>query len=185
MAHPPIAIVNEKDEVIGSAMLPDAWRDGLIHRIVRVLVEDEQGRLLLQRRSPQMGLFSNCWGESSAGHVDEGEGYLEAAKREMAEEIGLSGIELEEVATYRTSGVYEGRKLNRFNRLYKARVPSDIKINFSPEEVSEVQWLTRPQLEDLLANHPDQITNELEQVVHKYYNAGNEDNGDPAAGQKG
>lgn len=183
MAHPPIAIVNEKDEIVGSAMLPDAWRDGLIHRIVRVLVEDEQGRLLLQRRSPHMGLFPNCWGESSAGHVDEGEGYLEAAKREMAEEIGLSDIQLKEVATYRTSGVFEGHKLNRFNRLYKAFAPSDTKISFSPEEVSEVRWFTRQQLEDFFANHPDQVTNELERVVRTYYNSGNEDNSDPATGK--
>src|SRR3954468_24269501 len=97
MSYPPIQVVNEQDQPLGGAPLDKIHAEGLRHRVVVIFVEDDTGQLLLQKRGPHVATHANRWDVSSAGHVDEGEDYLTAAKRELSEELGLQGVELNEV----------------------------------------------------------------------------------------
>ena len=92
MAGDKVIQIDQDDHEIGEVLRTVAHRDGLLHRIAVVYVFDEQGNILVQERLDN-GLFDH----SAAGHVDPGETYLEAATREMEEEIGISGATLEEV----------------------------------------------------------------------------------------
>jgi len=171
MAHPPVVIVDEHDNVIGAAPLAEAWEKGLCHRIVRIMALDEQGNILLQRRAPHMNLYPDRWDHSAAGHVDEGDEYEDAAKREMQEEIGIAGVPLEEIASYPTNGTYKGRILHRFNKLYKAHVPRNSNIVTQEDEVGEVRWFTPQELHNLVRNHAEQCTPDLVQVAMEYFGA--------------
>src|SRR6267378_4049705 len=133
MAHK-ILVVDENDKPIGEFSKDEVWQKGLLHRIVRIMVEDEQGRILLQKRSMDVDTFPGCWDHSAAGHVDAGEDYEEAAKRELQEELGISNATLYKVAVYRTNNIFNGRKLNRFNALYKATVNSKQPLNLQESE---------------------------------------------------
>jgi 8-oxo-dGTP diphosphatase len=55
---------------------------------VRAVVHDEQGRMLLLRRSNICRNFVGCW-EWPGGKVDAGEGFASAVKRETREETSL------------------------------------------------------------------------------------------------
>jgi isopentenyldiphosphate isomerase len=112
MNYAPVVIVDEEDRVIGAAPLKEVWKKGWMHRIVRIMVEDTDGRVLLQKRSKHMELFPECWDHSAAGHVDEGDSYEQAAERELQEELGISGFDLKEIAYYPTKGEYKERKLS-------------------------------------------------------------------------
>jgi 16S rRNA (adenine1518-N6/adenine1519-N6)-dimethyltransferase len=171
MAYPPVVVVDEHDSVVGKEMLAKVWEKGLYHRIAYVIVEDESGRVLLQRRSANMQLFPNRWDDSAAGHVDDGDTYESAAKREAEEELGLTGVTLEEVITYRTNDEFEGRKLNRFNRVYRARVPSDTQFHAPEDEVSELRWFTLDEVRKLWAEHPEQLTDGLMRNLEYCYPA--------------
>lgn len=171
MAHMPVVVVDENDEVIGAEMLPMVWKHGLYHRIVRIMAEDESGRILLQKRSPNMNTLPGLWDHSAAGHVDEGDDYLDAALRELSEELGVSGVELEEIDSYRTNINYIGRILNRFNKLYRVRIPADTKFTLQPEEVAEVKWFTPAEVRKLLADSPDLCTDGLTYAMSKHYGA--------------
>ena len=63
-------------------------RDSLWHREVVIWIMNENGEVLLQKRSATKKSNPNKWG-ITAGHVDAGEEPLEVAKRETLEEIGL------------------------------------------------------------------------------------------------
>jgi len=76
-----IAIVNEEDEIIGSASREIALRDGLIHRIAQILVVNDANEILLQKRGKSVDAPGK-WDHSVAGHVDAGEDYFQAALRE-------------------------------------------------------------------------------------------------------
>ena|SRR3989344_799012 len=91
-----VVVVNEKDEVIGTMPKEEAHKDGTLHRIAVTYVENGKGEILVQNRAD--GYVDH----SSAGHVDPGESYLEAAKRELSEELGVSGVELKYVGHSRT-----------------------------------------------------------------------------------
>jgi isopentenyldiphosphate isomerase len=73
--------VDEQDNILGSVTLDKAHLDGLLHRIAVVYLTNDLGQILIQERDD--GRLDH----SAAGHVDIGESYLEAAKRELAEEL--------------------------------------------------------------------------------------------------
>jgi len=62
----------------------------LRHRAVHVLVYDDRGRLLLQKRSAGKEIQPGKWDTSVGGHLESGESYPAAAVRETAEELGLA-----------------------------------------------------------------------------------------------
>ncbi len=89
MAEEIIDIVNENDEVIGTASRREAHEKGLLHRVVHVVIENSKGEVLCLRRELNVevrpGFISNC-----AEHVAAGETYEKAASRATKEELGIS-----------------------------------------------------------------------------------------------
>src|SRR3546814_170713 len=141
MAILPIQIVDENDEPVGSATIFEARENGLIHRIARIMAENpDTGEILLQKRTSGIS-WPNCWDNSAAGHVDVGENYLTAAKRELFEEIGIETDSLQEIGRYFSNEKVEDYNLKRFNRLYKYETTAT-PTNLQAEEVSEVKWFS-------------------------------------------
>ena len=62
----------------------------LLHRSVYVLVETAAG-MLFQRRGWQKDTGAGLWDLACAGHAAAGEEPLAAARRELAEELGILG----------------------------------------------------------------------------------------------
>ena len=84
-------VVSETDEVIGQTVRGQAHRDPrLIHRSVQILVFNQQGELLLQRRSASKDLFPGYLCASASGHVASGDDYAMTAAREIGEELGVA-----------------------------------------------------------------------------------------------
>jgi len=169
MSDPLVLIVDKNDKPIGSATKQESWEKGLVHRIVRFMVEDRQGNILLQKRSDKLPLYPGRWDNSAAGHVDDGEDYLTAAKRELKEEIGLDVKTLEEIGNYYNEATHEWRKLNRFNRIYRLVIDPKQKIDFNPGEVSEVKWFSVNEAKKLIKEHPELVTDGLRDVITKFY----------------
>ena len=67
----------------------------LVHAVARVHVRDRQGRILLQLRSTAKDIEPGRWDTSVAGHLLPGEAAEAAARREMAEELGVPAGNLE------------------------------------------------------------------------------------------
>jgi len=167
MTYPPIVIVDQDDQPTGEASMDEAHQKGLYHRIARVMVEDEKGRLLLQKRSATVSTFPNCWDHSAAGHVDVGETYEQAAARELQEEIGLTG-DLQEMGYWKTNEKFGDRILNRFNKAYRVKV-DDPDLALQASEVTEVKWFTPQEIKQLIADYPNQVAAGLVDVMERFY----------------
>lgn len=63
--YPPVVVVDENDNEIGSAPLAEVWKKGLYHRIVSVFVQDDKGRMLLQKRGADAKIYPNCWDQAA------------------------------------------------------------------------------------------------------------------------
>lgn len=162
-----IQIVDEHDDPVRSATIQEARDSGLWHRIVRVLIFDEAGDVLLQRRGKQNRVYPFCWDASASGHVDDGESFEVAAAREAGEEIGLKGFELEEIDYYQSSMMYDGQIINRFNKTFRTIVPADFEFTLDPGEVAEVKWFSVQEVKALVANHPTEITDGLQLIAER------------------
>ena len=86
--HKKVVVVDENDNVIGAEYMFDAIEKKMLRKVSRVFVFDQQGKILVQRRSASV-VRPLLLDQSVGGHVDEGETYYEAAERELMEELGL------------------------------------------------------------------------------------------------
>lgn len=168
MSNHLIDIVDGNDTIIGTATKDEAQQKGLAHRVVRISLEDPAGNILIQKRQNDKELYPGCWDSSAAGHVDSGEVYEEAAERELYEELGVV-TSLEEVKHYPSEGKFDWRILKRFNKLYTGVIAPETSFTLQEDEVSDVRWVTRAELQDLLLHHPDQVADGLKEVYEILY----------------
>lgn len=82
-------VVNESDEIIGQADKAEIEANGLICRVVFILLVGSDGRLLLQQRKATKRFYPLYWSGAAAGHLISGETYQDAAHRELLEELGI------------------------------------------------------------------------------------------------
>ena len=93
-------VVDEHDQPIGTATRAACHADRtLIHRSVWVLVDTTDG-MLYQRRGYGKDSNPGAWDLACAGHVAAGEEYEEAACRELAEEVGITGAVPQHAGTF-------------------------------------------------------------------------------------
>lgn len=151
-----VIVVDEEDDVIGAEYVRIAVAKGLIRRASRVYVFNESGQLLVQQRSVKVNK-PLLLDQSAAGHVDEGESYEEAAKRELFEELGIKNVELKLVTiSFRTIDFYNG--------IYKVVVSNDTVIDFDPEELARVFWYNIDQLETEMKLEPEKFAPAFKEV---------------------
>ncbi len=152
-----IIFVDKNDNVIGAGFKMEAWEKGIAHRIVRIFLFNSKGELLITKRSKDLSSLPGRWDQSTAGHVDEGEDYLTAAKRELEEEVGVADIDLKEIGKFFHIDKDEADKIKkRFSMLYTCVYDGEIKP--SEREVSEIQWIEPKKLEAWMNERPDDFT---------------------------
>ena len=94
-----LEVVDEDNQVIRIASRYEIHKKGLRHRSVHIFIFNTRGDLYLQKRSPSKDQYPEHWDTSAAGHTDPGESPLEAAQRELWEELGIT-VPLMEVLEY-------------------------------------------------------------------------------------
>lgn len=127
-------------------------RDGSLHGTAHIWIVRENDKsgydVLLQKRSRIKDSHPGCYDISSAGHIDVGEGWLEGAKREMGEELGIHAADSDlEFVRFRT-GYYESEfggkpfRNHEISALYVYRRPVSIeKLQLQEQEVESMRWL--------------------------------------------
>lgn len=127
-----VIVVNDKDEVIGTMPKEDAHKNGVLHRIVVVYVENDKGEILVQNR------VDGYLDHSSAGHVDPGESYEEAAKRELEEELGIKDVSLQFIGHSKTQNEkYPGQNVSHVFNIYKCKAEPG---KLQEDEVKSIYW---------------------------------------------
>ena len=140
--------IDANDEVMGATTITEAKENGWPRRISRVFIFDDEGNMLLQKRSKNMHGYPGLWDQAVGGHIDMGESYKDAAIREMSEELGIVGIDIEELAvSYKNKNCFEG--------IYKAVISRSIEINFDTVEVEAVKWITIEDFEKEIEVNPE------------------------------
>lgn len=84
-----LPVVNENDTVVGVRSRREVHLKGLLHRAVQVSLVTPDGRVWLQKRSQAKDTWRGHWDMACSGHMDPGETYEQAARRELTEELGI------------------------------------------------------------------------------------------------
>lgn len=165
---PKVIIVDQEDKIIGAEEKNIAKEKELIRRVSRILLFNNKGELLIHKRAPGVSL-PNRWNQSASGHVDEGETYEQAAYRELAEELGLKDIKLDEVDYFYNEETATGRKSPKFNRVYKG-VWNGQTIKPDPLEVSEIRWISPQDLDTWIEKDPEVFCQAFINTWQRYKN---------------
>lgn len=89
-------VVDSADLLLHNVQRAQVHGNNLRHRAVHILIFNEIGEIFLQKRSRWKDRHPLAWDSSAAGHVNAGEGYDEAAERELKEELGIK-VPLEKI----------------------------------------------------------------------------------------
>lgn len=163
-----IQIVDENDQPVKVATRDEAYANGWYYRLVRIILEDENGRLLLQKRSEQKKLYPGLWTDAASGHVDEGDTYETAAERELQEELGVNA-KLEWVDRFLVEHADGIKNIKQFNGVFRGKIAADTPLTPQPEEVSDTRWVTIKELKEEIAEQLNNFTPGVRQVVERYY----------------
>lgn len=120
-------VVDETGRVIGSATRGECHGGSmLLHPVVHLHLFNSRGELYLQRRPLWKDIQPGRWDTAVGGHVDLGETVADALRREVREELGVTGFEPELVTVYPFRSERERELVHVFRTCYDGPVrPSD------------------------------------------------------------
>lgn len=153
-SKPDVVYVNECDEVIGHGSIARAIENGIIRRVARVVLFDGEGNVYLQRRSKNIAM-PLLWNESATGHVDRGEERIDAALRELKEEIGVSGVLLHPVRTFYFEEYENGVAKRAFHTVFIGMYKGPTVLD--PEEVDSLKLVSVPDAISWLTTSPEEF----------------------------
>lgn len=110
---------------------------GLWHRIIVVSFIDRNGHLLMQQRAFDKESNPGKWDVSAAGHVSSGQTSIEAAVREVAEELGIeiTEKELKYILTYKNSRQIKENYIDK--QIYDCYIVNKEEININDIKIQE------------------------------------------------
>jgi isopentenyldiphosphate isomerase len=147
-------VVDDDDRVIATVTRAEMRARRLQHRAVSIAVMGSDGRLLVHRRADSKDVWPGMWDLAAGGVVGAGESYDDAAARELAEELGVAGVELEPLG----EGRFVDESVALIGRGY--RCTHDGPFAFTDGEIAEVRWVDRAALDELMGRErfvPDTV----------------------------
>jgi len=153
-----VILVDENDNPIGKeekvkCHLPN----GKLHRAFTALIFNNEGKLLLTKRSDKKMLWPGYWDGTVASHPRESETYVSSAERRMPEEIGFS-CKMNYVNKFEYHVPYKDiGSENEICGTLIGTIDSFDESSMIKDEISEIKWI-----------NPDELKNELEQNRDTY-----------------
>ncbi|MCP5145299.1 MAG: NUDIX domain-containing protein [Gammaproteobacteria bacterium] len=146
-------VVDENDVVMRALPRAEVHAGGWRHRAVHVIVEDDRGRIFLQRRSGRKECAPGLWDSSCAGHVEAGETYSAAVVRELVEELGITCEGLPSPMFTLPASALTGHE---FVHVFRIIWTSVIAMDYS--EMAAGGWFRREIIARWLAHRPQHFT---------------------------
>ena len=132
-----LPILSSRGTQISIANRGIAHRIGLLHPTVHMLLFDDKGRILVQKRGFSKDSSAGKLSQSVGGHVPVGMIPEDALAKEAVEELGLEGLTFKFVSRYGYSS-NEGRN-NELVSLYVGKLTCG-RVVINPTELAWASW---------------------------------------------
>jgi isopentenyl-diphosphate delta-isomerase len=152
-----LILVDESDREVGhlSKALCHAG-SGVLHRAFSLLVFNEAGELLLQRRAPTKRLWPLHWSNSCCSHPRRNEAIEAATQRRLHEELGIR-CPLKFLFKFKYQAQYDDAgSEHELCSVYIGRYSGPLRVNRG--EIEGWRWIAMDALERELAERPAEFT---------------------------
>ena len=143
-----VDVVDVHDRVIGRATRAEVRATRLRHRATYLLVFNRRGELFVHQRAATKDVYPSYWDVAVGGVVAAGESYDAGARRELAEEVGITAVLAEPLFDF----VYADAANQVNGRAY--RVTWDGPLTLQADEIVRGVWLTPDAVEARIARAP-------------------------------
>jgi 8-oxo-dGTP pyrophosphatase MutT (NUDIX family) len=143
-----VDVIDASGRVLRCASRREVRRNNLLHRAVSVLCHDRSRRVYVHRRSPTKDVFPGMYDMFVSGMVRTGETSMQAARRELAEELGVDGAGIRWLFDH----LYIGREDRCLIAVHDVEWEGPVHLQAS--EISSGAFLKGAELRALMANSP-------------------------------
>jgi len=154
MTEEHVVLVSEQNEVLGTLPKKDVHgAQTPLHRGFSVFLFRPDGMFLLQQRAYTKQTWGGAWSNSCCGHPALDESVLDAARRRLKFELGITDVPvLTEVAPYQYCFVRDGVMENEICPILVGVSAAEPQPN--PTEVEAVRWISWQEFVDDTRNNP-------------------------------
>ncbi|MBU0979827.1 MAG: NUDIX domain-containing protein [Nanoarchaeota archaeon] len=143
-----VEVVDDEGKVLRIVPRSVMREENLRHKSTVILVFNSKGEVFIHKRSMEKDVFPGVYDIFCGGVVGAGESFDEAAKRELAEELGIGDAEPKFLFKYR----YKDDKTSNFFHVYSAIY--DGLIEFRDGEIDEGFFMPLEKVEGFMAKNP-------------------------------
>lgn len=162
-----VIIVDEKNNVLGLKEKEVCHRiNGVFHRAITVFIFNNQGQLLITKRSKNKKLWPEIWESSCSTHVHENETYRQTAEERVKHELNiLSKLKFHSKFKYSATFKDVGSE-NEICALLIGHWNKKIKSNLN--EIEEYKWISIENLRKEIEKNPEYYAPWLKIALEEY-----------------
>ena len=151
-----LILVDEHDQMVGSATKEQVHLDGLLHRAFSVMLTRGEGddlEFLIARRAYGKYHSGGLWANSCCSHPRAGEELFEAARRRIIEELGCEVAGLKELGSFIYKTEFDdGLIENEIDHVLAGECVGTPIPN--PTEIAQLRWIKPEDLATMLSQNP-------------------------------
>jgi isopentenyl-diphosphate delta-isomerase len=151
-----VILVDQFDQEIGTCEKIEAHMKGLLHRAFSIFIINDEGKMLLQKRSDIKYHSAGLWTNACCSHPEPKQSILDAAAVRLPMEMGFEcDMQVVDFLLYKHSfknGLIEHEYDHIFLGFYSGKVIPN------PLEVSEYKWSSIEDIELALMTHEERFT---------------------------
>ncbi|MBT1705681.1 isopentenyl-diphosphate Delta-isomerase [Chryseosolibacter indicus] len=151
-----VVLVDIQDNNIGVMEKLEAHRKGLLHRAFSIVLFNDNGEVLLQKRSKEKYHSGGLWTNTCCSHPMPGENITEATRRRLREEMG---IDVQPTFAYKfiyKTNLDQDLIEHEYDHVFIGQFNGSPKIN--PSEVEDWKYVKLDWLKQDMEKNPDKYT---------------------------
>ena len=148
-----LPIVDEQDNILYYKDSNERDPSKEIARTSALWLFNEEGEVLVAKRSKNKKFHPNVWNLSVSGTIEEGETYESNIHKEVMEELGFN---LEELTTGKKELISKERKF--FSQYFFAKISKNTIFTLQESEVDEVKWISLKELKKWFSEKPEEFS---------------------------
>ena len=152
-----LIIVDENDNILDYKSKIDCHQgDGILHRAFSIFIFNDQGQLVLQKRSDQKLLWPLYWSNSCCSHPRKGESLETATHRRLEEELGFD-TDLTYLYTFQYQANF--RNIGSENELCAVYIgKSNDTVRVNDNEIADWRYIEPEDLTREVTDNPQNFT---------------------------